>query len=90
MAAMLVLTRKSSELIQIGESIVVKVIHTGKNTVKIGIEAPHEVRILRGELCETPADHPLAAFLSERPIVRTRHQAATNVVRPASPMPRAR
>ncbi|MEZ6047829.1 MAG: carbon storage regulator [Planctomycetaceae bacterium] len=48
---MLVLTRKKSEMIQIGENIVVKVIRTGKGHVKIGIEAPADVRVLRAELC---------------------------------------
>lgn len=47
---MLVLTRKRTEMIQIGENIFVKVIQTGRSTVKIGIEAPSEVRVLRGEL----------------------------------------
>lgn len=49
---MLVLTRKISESIQIGDDIVIKVIRTGKTTVKIGIEAPSSVRVLRAELCE--------------------------------------
>jgi carbon storage regulator len=49
---MLVLTRKTSEMIQIGDEIVVKVIRTGKSTVKIGIEAPAHVRVLRAELCD--------------------------------------
>ena len=68
---MLVLTRKQSEMIQIGEDIVVKVIHLGNRTVKIGIEAPSQVRVLRAELCE-PVDstHPLAAFLKERELLR--------------------
>jgi carbon storage regulator CsrA len=47
---MLVLTRKPAETIHIGEGIVVKVIKTGKGTVKIGIEAPANVRVMRGEL----------------------------------------
>ena len=47
---MLVLTRKAAETIQIGDQIVVKVIRTGKGTVKIGIEAPNDVRVIRGEL----------------------------------------
>jgi carbon storage regulator len=47
---MLVLTRKRSEMIQIGENIFVKVIQTGHSTVKIGIEAPSDVRVLRAEL----------------------------------------
>lgn len=49
---MLVLTRKQSEMIQIGDDIVIKVIRTGKSTVKIGIEAPAHVRVLRAELCD--------------------------------------
>ena len=47
---MLVLTRKKSETIRIGESIFVKVIRTGRGSVKIGIEAPANVRVVRGEL----------------------------------------
>lgn len=53
---MLVLTRKRSEMIQIGENIFVKVIQTGHSTVKIGIEAPADVRVLRAEL--TPKETP--------------------------------
>ena len=49
---MLVLTHKRSEMIQIGDDIVIKVIRTGKGTVKLGIEAPAHVRVLRGELCD--------------------------------------
>ena len=47
---MLVLTRKRMEAIRIGQDIVIKVIHTGKGTVKLGIEAPPHVRVLRSEL----------------------------------------
>ena len=52
---MLVLTRKRSQMIHIGDDIVIKVLKTGKSTVKIGIEAPRHVRVLRSELCETVA-----------------------------------
>ena len=47
---MLVITRKEAELVQIGENIIVKVIQTGRGSIKIGIEAPAHVRILRGEM----------------------------------------
>ena len=47
---MLVLTRKQDEMIQIGDSIVIKVIATGRGKVKLGIEAPSDIRVLRGEL----------------------------------------
>lgn len=49
---MLVLTRKQAEMIRIGENIVVKVIATGRGKVKIGIEAPNDVRVMRAELDE--------------------------------------
>ncbi|MBS0260441.1 MAG: carbon storage regulator [Planctomycetes bacterium] len=64
---MLVLTRKNSEMIQIGNNIVIKVVELGSRWVKIGIEAPDDVRILRAELFGTPtSDHPLEAFLKQR------------------------
>lgn len=59
---MLVLTRKKTEVIQIGENIVVKIIATGKSSVKIGIEAPENVRVLRGEL----EPHTGSQYLLER------------------------
>lgn len=46
---MLVLTRKQGQEIHIGQDIVVKVIKTG-STVKVGIDAPASIRVLRGEL----------------------------------------
>ncbi len=52
---MLVLTRKAAETIKIGDGIVIKVIKTGRGSVKLGIEAPDHVRVMRGELCEEPA-----------------------------------
>ena len=50
---MLVLTRKQGETIQIGDSVVIKVISTGRGKVKIGVDAPATVRVLRGELAQT-------------------------------------
>uniref|UniRef100_A0A7C2JXY5 Translational regulator CsrA n=1 Tax=Schlesneria paludicola TaxID=360056 RepID=A0A7C2JXY5_9PLAN len=47
---MLVLTRKRDGVIRIGENIVIRVIRTGKSSVKIGVEAPANVRVVRGEL----------------------------------------
>ena len=49
---MLVLTRQPAETIRIGNDIVIKVIKTGRGTVKIGIDAPQDVRVVRGELLE--------------------------------------
>jgi carbon storage regulator len=46
---MLVLARKASEAIKIGDDITVKVIAIRGGQVKIGIEAPSGVRIVRIE-----------------------------------------
>ena len=50
---MLVLTRKRHESIKIGNNIVIRVMKTGSGSVKIGIEAPASVRVVRGELATT-------------------------------------
>lgn len=47
---MLILTRKLNEEIKIGNDILVKVISISENNVKIGIEAPKGVQIIRSEL----------------------------------------
>jgi carbon storage regulator CsrA len=47
---MLVLTRKLDEQILIGDDIKVTLIRVRGNTVRLGIEAPKDVRIVRGEL----------------------------------------
>ena len=47
---MLVLTRKQQEKIQIGDDIVITVLRTKGKTVRLGIEAPSSIPVLRGEL----------------------------------------
>ena len=47
---MLVLSRKESQKIKLGDSIVVTVVRTGRDRVQLGIDAPPEVLILRDEL----------------------------------------
>ncbi len=47
---MLVLTRKAGESIRIGDGITITVVDLGKGRVKVGIDAPAEVAIRRGEL----------------------------------------
>ncbi len=48
---MLVLTRKPEQSINIGDNIKVTVLGVDGDTVKIGIEAPKELTILREEIC---------------------------------------
>lgn len=47
---MLVLTRKAGETIRIGDDIFVTVEWVDGNRVSLGIEAPRDVKILRGEI----------------------------------------
>lgn len=55
---MLVLTRKRHQTIRIGDQIVIKVLRTGTGSVKLGIEAPADVRVLRAELCDRSGAEP--------------------------------
>jgi carbon storage regulator CsrA len=48
----LVLARKTDESILIGDNIVVKVVSVENGIVKLGIEAPKEVSIMRDELIQ--------------------------------------
>ena len=47
---MLVLSRRESQQIKLGDSIVVTVVKVGGDRVRLGIEAPSDVLVLRGEL----------------------------------------
>ena len=47
---MLVLSRKTNETIKIGDDIEIRILEVKGDTVRIGIEAPKSVDILRGEL----------------------------------------
>lgn len=47
---MLVLSRKLNEQIQIGDNITVTILRVKGNSVRVGIEAPRSVRVVRSEL----------------------------------------
>ncbi|NOZ38726.1 MAG: carbon storage regulator [Planctomycetes bacterium] len=49
---MLVVTRKVGERILIGDKVVVTVVKIGNGGVRIGVEAPPEMAIMREELAE--------------------------------------
>jgi carbon storage regulator len=51
---MLVLTRKLGERIVVADTIVVTVLEVDRGAVRLGIEAPPEVRVLRHELQGRP------------------------------------
>jgi carbon storage regulator len=47
---MLVLTRKLGEVIRVGDSVTVRVLEVKGNHVRLGVEAPADVRIYREEV----------------------------------------
>ena len=49
---MLILTRRPGESILIGDDIEVTIARIDGNQVRIGVEAPRDVKIVRGELLE--------------------------------------
>ncbi len=51
---MLVLTRKANQTIQIGNDITITVLRVQGNQIRLGIEAPRQVRVVRGELEPLP------------------------------------
>lgn len=50
---MLVITRKVGEGLIIGGNIRVTVVDTARDRVKVGIDAPPDIRIIRNELFDT-------------------------------------
>jgi carbon storage regulator len=57
---MLVLSRREHERIRVGKSIVVTIIRVSGERVRIGIEAPPEVAVVRDELPPEPKqEYPL-------------------------------
>lgn len=57
---MLVLSRKKEEAIRIGDDITIKVIAVKGGGVRLGIEAPRDISIVRSELLPVSplTDHP--------------------------------
>ncbi len=59
---MLVLSRKPNETIKIGDQIEVRIIEVKGDTIRIGIEAPKSVEILRGELVQSISENNAEAI----------------------------
>ena len=58
---MLILSRRVGECITIGNDIVVKVVEISGNQIRLGIDAPREVRVLREEIINAMKDENRAA-----------------------------
>lgn len=64
---MLVLTRKLSQSITVGDDMKITVLSIEGDRVSIGIEAPREVRIFRSELLEATRETNKESSRSEIP-----------------------
>jgi carbon storage regulator len=74
---MLVLTRKYQEKIRIGDNITITVLRLKGKAVRLGIDAPDNVPVIRGEL----------SFASEPEIHANEVPPGTTVANPADDMP---
>ncbi len=61
---MLVLSRKISESIRIGDNIVIRVADVRGDIVRIAIDAPREVKIYRGEVYDSIIEANKAAVVA--------------------------
>lgn len=58
---MLILSRKPGESILIGEGIEIKILEIDSNQVKIGINAPKSIKVIRSEILQHANQENLAA-----------------------------
>ena len=80
---MLVLTRKCQEKIQIGDNITITIVRVKGQSVRVGIDAPRELKVKRSELApEAPA--PEACTASATPAKTSTTPACSASKAPAS------
>lgn len=71
---MLVLKRKEGQSLIIGDNIIVKVIEIEGRSVKIGIEAPKDISIVREELLEKIKQKVAESRLDESMVSQLKNQ----------------
>ena len=67
---MLILSRKLDESILIGDSITLKIVSIEKGVVKLGIDAPADIRVFRSELIGAVSDSNKAASISDESLLQ--------------------
>ncbi len=63
---MLILSRKIEESIKIGDSITIKILGIHEGQVKIGIEAPKDIKVFRSELYDLIQSENVQASKSDK------------------------
>ena len=71
---MLVLSRRESERVRLGDSIVLTIVRVSGDKVRLGIEAPADVLVLRDEL--QPHSEPIAETAATSPDELPQRKAA--------------
>lgn len=74
---MLVLSRKETQRIRVGDSIVVSIVKIAGDKVRVGIEAPSDVLVLRDEL--EAWDQPDNAPATEKTVVELPTEAISAI-----------
>ncbi len=87
---MLIVSRKKSESVFIGDDIEVVVTEIGADRVKIGIRAPKGVPILRKELLEARSLNREASANSGEEALDALKNALRKQAKPVSPLPEER
>jgi carbon storage regulator len=64
---MLVLSRKRTESIVVGDNVRITVLKIERNAVRLGIEAPREISVVREELALDPEHRAARAAWDEQP-----------------------
>jgi carbon storage regulator len=72
---MLVLSRKESQRIRLGDSIVITIVKISGDKVRVGIDAPSTVLVLRDELETRDAAPPSAPGIAAAQPPALRHSA---------------
>ncbi|EMI43064.1 carbon storage regulator [Rhodopirellula sp. SWK7] len=87
---MLVLTRKLNEQIKIGNDITITVIKLRNNQIRLGIDAPRDVRVLRAELGESVADAIVSADAAQNAKAKANDSEASKANAATTPTNRVR
>lgn len=85
---MLVLTRKPGERVLIGDDIVITILDSRGDGIRIGIDAPRGVTIQRDEIVRAVSEANVAAS-QPAPDAEDRIKAALGIVPPAAAAPEA-
>ncbi len=66
---MLILQRRKGQSLTINDNITLTVVDTGTDWVKLAIDAPKEIPILRSELKEAAAENQMASATASRHVL---------------------